>query len=759
MHRIFQLISIYFYIFYRRLIFSLLRVLRRYMKISIVLEPGRDRFKADKIEAADFTFEKGTALPLGANLIAGGCNFSIFSANAEKVSLFLFENEDSERPIRIYHLNKKQNKTGDIWHIFISGIKHGQFYGYAIDGPFAPEAGHRFNGNKLLIDPYARAVTRSCIYGGEKNFGYIFNHPDRDLSFNNHINYGEAIKSIVIDNTLFNWGNDFHPQIPLKDSIIYEMHVRGFTQSSSSDCRNSGTYSAIAEKIPYLKKLGITAVELLPVYEFNENENMRIDPETKNKLVNFWGYSTLSFFAPETLFSIEKSGTGAVEEFKSMVKELHKAGIEVILDVVYNHTGEGNELGPTLSFRGIDNSVYYMLEKGRYYKNYSGCGNTFNCNHPAVKKFIIDSLHYWVTEMRVDGFRFDLAAILGRGTDGVWQAYNTILSEISHDPVLSKTKIIAESWDAAGLYKLGEFPGRWAEWNGKFRDDVRIFIKGNSAGPSEIAKRLCGSSDIFGGSGRKPYHSINFITCHDGFTLNDLVSYNEKHNSRNGENNNDGDNNNNSWNCGTEGNTSNKEINILRERQMKNFFTILMMSQGAPMIHSGDELMFSKNGNNNTYCQDNELNWIDWKLAEKNKEFLDFCRYMISFRKKFISLRRESFFNGSISSEKKIPEICWYDSNGNIPDWHNTLNALAFQINIFSNTCQSQQQCPAIYCAINSHWTDIAFKLPKTSLPQKWHICVDTFHDHGFFEEKKEMVIDSLQITVKSRSIIIAVEK
>jgi glycogen operon protein len=694
----------------------------------------------------------------GATLYPEGCNFALFSKNATSVSLLLFNDYKDSEPAHIIALDKRLNKTGDMWHIFVEGIKEGQYYGYAVDGPYDPVNGHRFNVNKLLIDPYSKAVSGHYHWNKSSAYGYDRNHPDRDLFFCKIKNYDTHSKSIVVDDRDFDWEGDKPLHIPMKDTIIYETHVRGFTRHPSSKVNHPGSYIGLIEKIPYLKELGITTVELLPVHEFNELEKIETNPLTGEKLVNYTGYSTLAFFAPDSWYSTKREGLTAVREFKEMVKALHKAGIEVILDVVYNHTGEGNEMGPTLSFKGLDNSIYYMLENGRYYKNYSGCGNTMNCNHPVVKRMIKDSLRYWVVDMHVDGFRFDLAAILGRDENGHWVPDYSVLSEISHDPILSNTKLIAEGWDAAGLYKVGGFPEGWAEWNGKFRDDVRAFVKGDAGAASDLAKRISGSADLYFFGSRKPYHSINFITSHDGFTLNDLVSYNNKHNIANAENNRDGDSHNLSWNCGVEGETDDKKILELRERQMRNFITILMISQGTPMLFSGDEVKFTKKGNNNTYCHDNELNWFDWNLIYKNRDFFEFCKALIAFRKKHPSLRREDFFLGEDFSQNNLNDINWHGVKSGKPDWSPSSRSLAFMIDGSKPETGSDKKDNDIYVALNSYWDTLEFELP-TLKNKNWHLVVNTYETSGFYPEDTSPVVKENKFKVRERSAIVLISK
>jgi len=703
--------------------------------------------------------DKGTPYLLGAHVYHSGTNFALFSKNATDVYLLLFDKASDSEPHTIIQLDSNINKTGDVWHIFIHNIGHGQLYGYLVDGPYWPQKGHRFNVNKLLLDPYAKGICGKYQWDNPASYSYIVGDRLGDLSFSKEKNFGIAGKSAVVDSAIFDWEGDRPLNIPMKDTIIYEMHVRGFTNDPSSNVKNRGTYLGIIEKIPYLKDLGITTIELLPVQEFNEMENIKTNPVTGERLKQYWGYSTIGFFACDSWYATDQDGVTAAIEFKKMVKALHKVGIEVIIDVVYNHSGEGNEYGPTVSFRGLDNSIYYMLDNGRHYKNYSGCGNTLNCNHPVVKHLILDSLRYWVIDMHVDGFRFDLAPILGRDENGNWVPSYSILNEISNDPILSNTKIIAEGWDAGGLYKVGHFPKRWAEWNGKFRDDIRSFIRGDNGKVGDLAKRLTGSADLFYYGGRMPHHSINFITAHDGFTLNDLVSYNEKHNEDNGENNLDGENNNLSWNCGVEGETNDPYINDLRDRQMRNFWTLLMISLGTPMILSGDEVKFSKKGNNNTYCHDNKLNWFDWTLLDKNRDFFEFCKYMIRFRKNHPVLRRENFFTGFDTAGNNIPDISWHGVETNKPDWGYYSHSLAFMLDGSKAETGASYNDNNIYVAINSYWEDLDFHLPEPSRKKMWYLVVDTSRKDGFYDEDKALRVDTSVITVKARSIVILIDK
>lgn len=712
------------------------------------------------VSKKEIKIDIGDPYLFGANIRHNGCNFALFSKNASSVSLLLFDDFEDSEPATIIELDKKIHKTGDVWHIFIYGIKHGQYYGYIVDGPYWPvNKGHRFNVNKLLVDPYSKAICGRYNWIDNASFGYDVGSKLKDLSYNKSKNYGIVSKSAVVDVSIFDWEGDKPLNIPMKNTIIYEMHVRAFTYHPSSKVNNPGTYLGVVEKIPYLKELGITTIELLPVQEFNDEENIKTNPVTGERLKQFWGYSTISFFPPDSWYATKKDGLAAVFEFKEMVKQLHKAGIEVIMDVVYNHSGEGNEFGPTVSFRGLDNSIYYMLDRGRYYKNYSGCGNTLNCNHPVVRQLIMDSLRYWVIDMHVDGFRFDLAAILGRDDKGNWVPNYSILSDISHDPILSNTKIIAEGWDAAGLFKVGGFPARWAEWNSKFRDDIRSFLKGDNAKTGDVAKRVSGSADLFHYGERTPYHSINFITAHDGFTLNDLVSYNDKHNEQNCENNMDGDNNNLSWNCGVEGETTDYKINMLRDRQMKNMFTLLLISMGTPMILSGDEMKFSKKGNNNTYCHDNELNWLDWGLIDNNREFFEFCKFMINFRKTHPVFQRDTFLTGFDSTGNKLPDISWHGIEVGKPDWGFDSHTIAFMLDGSRGETGGDFSDNNIYVAINSYWEDLDFQICEPGKKKMWYICVDTGSYPGFYRKNSEPRVETSVITVKSRSMVILIDK
>jgi glycogen operon protein len=553
--------------------------------------PGRATTESAGVAQPILTTSRGFCRPFGATARAGGVNFALFSRHAQAVHLLLYQDGQAE-PLAEIPLDPAVNRTGDVWHVLVRGLPADVLYAYRVNGPFHPRAGHRFNPRAVLLDPHARALSGGHPWGARE--------PRPRL--------GRVLAEE------FDWEGDVLPATPLAQTVIYELHVRGFTRHPSAGVQHPGTFLGLCEKIPYLRSLGVTAVELMPVLEFDELDHPHRHPGTGEPLKNYWGYAPLSFFAPKAGYAARAGAQ--VREFKEMVKQFHRAGLEVILDVVYNHTAEGNEYGPTISFRGLDNLIYYLLDReGRYY-NFTGCGNTFNCNHPLVRDLILDSLAELVAELHVDGFRFDLASVLSRGGDGKVLEDPPLLRHIAEHPVLGGCKLLAEAWDAAGLAQLGKFPawGRWAELNGMFRDDVRRFVRSEGGATAAVAKRICGSLDLYGETARHPYHSVNFITCHDGFTLHDLVSYDHKHNWANGENNADGWGDNLSFNCGHEGPTGDAHVLALRQRQMRNFLTILMLSQGVPLLLMGDEFGRTQNGNNNAYCQDNETSWVDWVL-------------------------------------------------------------------------------------------------------------------------------------------------
>ncbi|MBW1823160.1 MAG: glycogen debranching protein GlgX [Deltaproteobacteria bacterium] len=682
------------------------------------------KFKRSRLP---FQFHPGKPLPLGATLSEDGVQFSIFSRHATSVILQLFNKSEDQNPSFEIELDPEKNKTGDIWHVFVKRVNAGQLYGYRVDGPYKPKAGMRFNKNKLLLDPYSRAVTGNFNWDLSDARGYDIHSPEGDLSFCSIDSAKGAPKCIVVDES-FEWGDDRPLRIPLRDTIIYETHVRGLTCHPASQVKHPGTFQGVVEKIPYLKELGITAVELLPIQEFDESEITQKDPTSGKELMNYWGYSTLSFFAPKGRYSSSGTMGEQVVEFKKMVRELHRAGIEVILDVVFNHTAEGDETGPTLCFRGLDNKIYYMLlGRGRRYENYSGCGNTFNCNHPLVRGFILDCLRYWVVKMHVDGFRFDLASILGRDQNGKMLENPPLIERIAEDPVLRDAKIIAEAWDAAGAYQVGSFPGkRWAEWNGRFRDDIRRFWRGDPGMVSGLATRLAGSSDLYQKSGRAPFHSINFITCHDGFTLHDLQSYAAKHNETNGGRNKDGADENFSCNYGVEGETDNSEINTLRTRQIKNFLATLMLSQGVPMLLGGDEFRRTQRGNNNAYCQNNEVSWYNWNLVEENKDVFRFTKEMIAFRKRHPSLRRERFFTGKDNDQNGLFDITWYSKTLHPLHWSKESRSLAYLIDGSRLETGAKHDDNDLYLIFNASEKSLTFSLPELPSRKKWWGVIDT---------------------------------
>jgi glycogen operon protein len=652
---------------------------------------------------------------LGTREEGGGVNFAVFSRHATRVQLELFDHAGDATPSRVVDLDSVHNRTGDVWHVWVNGIGTGQLYAYRVDGPYKPSEGHRFNFNRLLLDPFVTAISRLPAWNFASARGYDPLGPERDLALSKLDNSRSTPKCVFV-NEPFEWDADRPLRHPWSKTVIYETHVRGFTIHPASKVEHPGTYQGLMEKIPYLKSLGITAVELMPVQEFNEHSVTRSNPQTRQPLKNYWGYGPVAFFAPKASYS-SSAGLGQQKlEFKEMVRAFHSAGIEVILDVVFNHTAEGDELGPTLCFRGIDNAIFYTLAGDkRYYKDYTGTGNTINANHPVVRDHILSALRYWMVEMHVDGFRFDLASVLGRDGAGNLLANAPLLERIAEDPILRDVKIIAEAWDAAGAYEVGSFSERrWAEWNGRYRDDVRRFWRGDDGMLGPFASRICGSSDIYAKSGKGPEGSINFVTCHDGFTLNDLVSYCYKHNEANGENNHDGTDANFSENYGLEGETTDPEIEILRKRQIKNFFLTLLISRGVPMLLGGDEFRRTQGGNNNAYCQDNETSWVDWAHLERQQEIYRFVRGMIGFRQAHPVLSREQFYTDTA--------IQWFDPQGGLPNWD---DATAKQF-----ACLIREDGDRALCLMfNAGTGAVDFGLPSIPPGARWHLAVDTFRE------------------------------
>ena len=682
----------------------------------------------------------GYPYPLGATWMDNGVNFAIFSEHATGVELCLFDNlEATEENIRI----PVSEHTDQVWHVFLPDVRPSQLYGYRVSGPYDPERGLRFNSSKLLLDPYAKAIAGEVSWADEM-FGYVVGDKKQDLAQDFRDDAWGVPKSVVID-TAFDWQSDRRPGIPLPDSVIYEVHVKGFSKLWNEVPEElRGTYAGLgtASAIDYFKKLGVTSVELLPVHAHIDDKSL-ID----RGLTNYWGYNTIGFFAPHAQYSSSGQMGEQVVEFKSMVRSLHLAGIEVILDVVYNHTAEGNHLGPTLCFRGIDNSSYYRLlaDNPRFYLDYTGTGNTLDTLHPRTLQMMMDSLRYWASEMHVDGFRFDLAPALARDGTGV-NKFHAFFKVIRQDPILSQVKLIAEPWDVGdGGYQVGNFPAPFSEWNGKYRDTVRSFWKGDEGRIGEMGYRLTGSPDLYRHNGRRPYASINFVTAHDGFTLNDLVRYNEKHNEANGDGNKDGDSNNLSWNCGVEGPTDEPQINALRERQRRNFLTTLFLSQGVPMLTGGDERGRTQNGNNNAYCQDNEISWFDWTRDEKQNQFLEFTRRLIQFRKDHPVFRRPKFLKGRRIPGSEIRDVMWFNPGGNLmseEEWASPfVRCLGMLLSGDTSDVVTFEGEPVrddtFLLLINAHYEPIPFVLPGQE-NLEWQLILDTTDPNGFLAEPRK---------------------
>jgi isoamylase len=682
----------------------------------------------------------GRPYPLGASVTPEGTNFALFSENATGVDLCLFDGPDDAREsARI----RMREVTDAVWHCFLPNVGSGQLYGYRLHGPYKPEEGDRFNEFKLLLDPYARAIA-GLIKWSDEMFPYAFGGDDSDLIKDSRDNAAGLPKSVVVDDQ-FDWAGDKGPDIPLAESIIYEIHVKGFSKLCPRIPEEiRGSYAALGSDfaVDYFKNLGVTAIELLPVHHFVNDEHLE-----KRGLANYWGYNSIGYFAPHSAFSSSGILGQQVTEFKGMVKRLHAAGLEVILDVVYNHTGEGNHMGPSLCFRGADNASYYRLvpDNRRYYMDYTGCGNSLNMMHPRVLQLIMDSLRYWILEMHVDGFRFDLASTLARELHEV-DRLSAFFDIVHQDPVISRVKLIAEPWDVGeGGYQVGNFPVLWAEWNGKYRDCMRKYWKGDEGTMGEFASRLTGSSDLYQQDGKRPSASINFITAHDGFTLNDLVAYNEKHNEANGEGNKDGDTNNNSWNCGIEGFTEDETVNTLRRRQIRNFLATLFLSQGVPMLAGGDEFARTQNGNNNVYCQDNELAWFPWERSEMQQAVTDFVVKLIRFRKEHPVFRRPKFFQGRPIRGLGIKDIMWLSPSGremSDKEWTSG-HARSVGLLLSGQTMDVYDSKgrpitdDTFVLFFNAHHEKLPFRLPRIRNSRAaWELILDTARETGFVEER-----------------------
>ncbi|HEU0155415.1 MAG TPA: glycogen debranching protein GlgX [Stellaceae bacterium] len=675
----------------------------------------------------------GKSFPLGATLVPGGVNFSVLAKHSTGAELLLFDDANATTPSRVFELDPRRNRTYHYWHVFVPGITTGQIYAYRIAGPFDPARGLRFDPDKVLLDPYGKCVARPAARS-------------REDARRRGDNTATALKSVVVDSGAYDWAGDAPLGRPFAETVIYEMHVAGFTRHPSSGVAPArrGTYAGLVEKIPYLRDLGVNAVELLPVFAFDEEDG-------PPGLGNYWGYQPLSFFAPHPGYSSRPEPLGALDEFRDMVKALHAAGIEIILDVVFNHTTEGNEDGPTLCFRGLSNETYYILaeDKSRY-ADYTGCGNTLNANEAVVRRLILDSLRYWVREMHVDGFRFDLASVLSRDEKGRPLAAPPILWDIETDPVLANVKLIAEAWDAAGLYQVGRFVGdSWKEWNGRFRDDVRGFLKGDNGTARAMAFRLTGSPDIYEQEEREPEQSINFIACHDGFTLNDLVSFNGKHNDANREGNRDGADDNRSWNCGEEGGADDPEIEKLRNRQAKNFLALTLLSTGTPMLLMGDEIRRTQAGNNNAYCQNNEVSWFDWTLVDKHADIRRFVTETIGLRlARNLPVER---LDMTLNELLRRQPVQWHGVRLNAPDWSEQSHSLAATVRLLGYPL-------LLHMIINAYWERLDFELPALGPTQgSWRRCVDTFLDppDDICRWSSAQSLEGPTYTVEPRSVVL----
>ena len=690
-----------------------------------------DTFPTNKIKGLEYCI--GRVFPFGATLVDGGVNFSIYSTEAKSCTLLLFHHGAKKPFVEIPF--PEEFRIGDVYTMMVFGLNYETVeYGYRFEGEYAPERGLWFDKTKTLLDPYAKSISGRSVWGKT---------PTKD----DYQHRGQFIRED------FDWGGDKPLELPQKDLLIYEMHVRSFTAHPSSGTRYKGTYAGILDKIPYLKELGVNCIELMPIFEFDEFENTRV--VNGKRLLNYWGYSTVGFFAPKAGYASSAPYGMEVDELKNLIKNLHKNGIEVVLDVVFNHTAEGNENGPYISFRGIDNRNYYLLTPDGHYYNFSGCGNTLNCNNPVVRNFILDCLRYWVSSYHVDGFRFDLASILSRDGNGAPMMNPPLLESLAHDAVLGKSILIAEAWDAGGLYQVGSFPSynRWAEWNGKYRDAIRRFIKGESEAAPEMYKRIRGSEDLYGSG--SPLMSVNFVTCHDGFTLYDLVSYNEKHNEDNGEGNNDGCNENYSWNCGIEGDCDDNQVNALRLRQMKNFMTILLTGRGVPMMLSGDEFANSQKGNNNAYCQDNDISYLNWDNIEANKDLHEYVKALIAFRNEHPVLRSDSFDFGPNGTG--YPELSFHSPT----PWNldeNSPNLTFAYLYAEDHKKYGTKKDNFIYILVNSYWENVNFNLPIIPENMNWHINFDS-NLSNFNFKKPQKYLNKQSISLAPRSTIILVAK
>ena len=690
-----------------------------------------ERIDNQPIETIEgYRVRPGKPLPFGVSTVPGGLNFSVYTSAGTSCTLVLLSRSENKiiKEIRI----PDHYRIGDVYSIVVFDLDYEDIeYGYKIEGPFSPEDGHRFDGDNILMDPYARTTSGREEWGVEPNWELQYQHRSR-ISFDD-----------------FDWEGDSPLEIRDEDLVIYEMHVRSFTQSETSGVKFRGTYAGIVEKIPYLKKLGINAVELMPVFEFDEFENSRIHPDTGERLYNYWGYSTVAFFAPKAGFASTGKFGMQVDEFKQLVKELHRANIEVILDVVFNHTAEGNEHGPSISFKGLDNKIYYMLTPEGYYYNFSGTGNTLNCNNPVVRNLVLDCLRYWASEYHIDGFRFDLASILGRDPWGAPLNNPPLLESLAFDPILSSCKLIAEAWDAGGLYQVGTFPafGRWSEWNGKYRDTARRFLKGDEDQVGELAQRIQGSPDLYQWNGRSQATSINFITCHDGFTLADLVSFDQKHNEANGEFNRDGGDDNHSWNCGAEGWTDNPGILELRRKQAMNALGLLMTSRGTPMLLMGDEFGRSQHGNNNAYCIDSPVSWVDWNLLKSNEHLFNFAQALIAFRHQHPCLRINRFDHGGSDI---FPSCSFHGTKPWNVDWSSESRQLGWMMSSQTDDGNSD----TVYVAANSAHYATWFELPQLPEVYEWDLCFNTGNQVEPYL-KKPVPFRETGILVGERSMVI----